>query len=403
VIARRSTQNAQNTQKRSALRFQRVLRFTFVLITATVAAQPATRRATNIAMLLAYPTFYHGRPIVIAGTVALAADGQLKVSDDLGSVRLIFKGTAPDGLDEIRGEFLDVGRMKPDDPKFSTYDLRTVFRVDPDGPWPRPGEATAIIATAVAPATLPAATATPSIRSIVLQPSRYLEQKVTITGQYSGRNLLGDLPDAPAKSRYDFVLRSADAAIWISNMRPKIKDANGKEFELALDSRIDSGRWLQVKGTIQQGRGLLWLDAEAGTLTLAKPPAQPIATEEEAVRVPAAPPPTVIFSAPTEDETDVSMSTTVRIQFSRDLDTTTLKGHIRARYLESQSAERGEPATPSADFTFQYNGGNRVLELKFTKPLERFRTLNVDLLEGILGTDGQPLKPWTLTFALGGS
>jgi hypothetical protein len=25
------------------------------------------------------------------------------------------------------------------------------------------------------------------------------------------------------------------------------------------------------------------------------------------------------------------------------------------------------------------------------------------LLDGILGTDGQPLKPWTLTFALGGA
>src|SRR6185503_13420631 len=110
-------------------------------------------------------------------------------------------------------------------------------------------------------------------------------------------------------------------------------------------------------------------------------PTQPVATEEEAIRVPAAPPPAVIFSAPTEDETDVSMTTSVRIQFSRDLDTTTLKGHIRARYLESQSTERGEPVTPSAEFTFQYSGGNRVLELKFTKPLERFRTLKVDLLE----------------------
>jgi hypothetical protein len=27
----------------------------------------------------------------------------------------------------------------------------------------------------------------------------------------------------------------------------------------------------------------------------------------------------------------------------------------------------------------------------------------VELIDGILGTDGQPLKPWTLTFALGGS
>jgi hypothetical protein len=59
--------------------------------------------------------------------------------------------------------------------------------------------------------------------------------------------------------------------------------------------------------------------------------------------------------------------------------------------------------TPAVDFTFQYSAANRVLEVKFTKPLERFRTLKLDLVEGIMGTDGQPLKPWTLSFSLGGS
>ena len=378
--------------------------FALIVVSAVALAQTMTRRATNLAALHAYPGFYHGRPIVVVGKVALEQNGQLRVSDDAVSMDLVFKGNAPDGLDEVRGEFWDIGRMKPDEPKLSGYDLRATFHFDPDGPWPRPGEVLAIVATAVTPAAPPAPAATPPIRAVVLNPARYLEQKVTITGQYSGRNLLGDLPDAPNKSRYDFVLRSADAAIWVSNMRPKIRDTNGKEFELALDSRIDSSRWLQVKGTIRQARGLLWLDAEAGSLTLAKPPAaDPVATEDETVRVPAAPPPAVVFSAPTEDETDVSLTTSVRIQFTRDLDRTTLRGHIRARYLESQSAERGEPTTPPAEFTFQYNGANRVLELKFTKPLERFRTLKVELLEGILGTDGQPLKPWTLTFALGGA
>jgi Big-like domain-containing protein len=146
----------------------------------------------------------------------------------------------------------------------------------------------------------------------------------------------------------------------------------------------------------------MWLDADAGSLSLAKPPTETF-TEEVQIRVPAGPPPEVVFSTPTEDETDVSMTTTVRIQFSRDIDQPTLKNRIRARYLESQSVERGEPTTPAADFTFQYSGANRVLELRFTKPLERFRTLKVELLEGILGTDAQPLKPWTLTFALGGA
>ena len=361
-------------------------------------AQLATRRATNLAALVAYPGFYHGRPIVIVGNVALDPSGQLKVSDDDGSIHVVFKGNAPDGLDEVRGEFWDIGRMKADDIRLTAYDLRATFKVDPEAPWPRPGEVTAIIATAITPATVPPA---PTIRAIVLNPARYLDQKVAITGQYSGRNLLGDLPDAPAKSRYDFVLRSADAALWVANMRPKTKDANGKEIELGLDARIDTSRWLTVRGTVRQARGLLVLDADAGSLTLARPPTE--TPDEQPIVVPAGPPPVVIFSAPTQDETDVSMGTTVRIQLSRDIDPATLRGKIRVRYLEAQSVERGEPVTPVAEFTSQYNGANRVVELRFAKPLERFRTIKIDLLEGILGTDAQPLKPWTLTFSLGGS
>jgi len=369
-------------------------------IAATVSAQPATRRATNLATLIAYPGFFHARPIVIVGKVGIEND-QLRLSDDNGSIHLIFKGNAPDGIDEVRGEFWDLGRMKADDIRLSTYDLRATFKMDPGAPWPRPGEVTAIIATAVTASATPAQ---PSIRAIVLNPDRYLDQKVAITGQFSGRNLLGEMPDAPGKSRYDFVLRSVDAAIWVTNMRPKLKDTSGKDIELGLDARIDTGRWLTLRGTVQRARGLLLLDAEAGSLAFAKPPTDTTTSADEpAIRVPAGPPPEVIFSAPTQDETDVLHTATVRIQFSRDLDQATLKGRIKPHYLESQSAERGEPVTPPADFTFQYAPANRVLELKFTKPLERFRTLKIDLLDGIMGTDGQPLKAWSLTFMLGGA
>ena len=361
---------------------------------ATVSAQPATRRATNIAALLAHPGFFHQRSIVIVGKVTTQSNGEVRVADDSGSVQVVAKGGARDGLDEIRGEFWDLGRMKADDPRLVTLNLRATFHIDPDAPWPKSGEVLVIMATAVSAASTPPA---PTIRSIVLNPSRYVDEKVTITGQYAGRNLIGDLPDAPAKSRYDFVLRAADAAIWVINMRPKTKD-----FELALDSRIDTGRWLQVTGTIRQGRGLQWIDAEAGTLAAAKPPTETADTEPP-IRVPAAPPPEVVFSAPTQDETDVLQHTTVRIQFSRDLDPATLKGRVRASYLESQTRERGEPVTPTAEITTQYTAASRVLEIRFTKPLERFRTLKIELLEGILGTDQQPLKPWTLTFDVGGA
>jgi hypothetical protein len=360
-------------------------------------AQTAVRRATNIAAILGYPGFFHGRPLLIVGKVSLEKD-ELRVSDGEGSIHLVFKGSAPDGLDEVRGEFWDLGRMKPDDIRLSTYNLQTTFKIDPNAPWPRPGDVTAIIATAVAPAATPSAA---SIRAIVLDPSRYLEQSVKITGQFSGRNLLGELPDAPAKSRYDFVLRAADAAVWVANMRPKLRDANNKELELGLDARIDTNRWLEVSGTIRQGRGLIWLDAEAGSLKLAKPP-QDSKPTEEAVRIPAGPPPEVVFSAPTDEETDVAQTAIVRIQFSRDLDPATIKGHVRAGYLEAQSVERGEPVTPAADVTTRYLPANRELEIHFTKPLERFRTVKVELLEGILGADAQPLKPWTLSFSVGG-
>jgi hypothetical protein len=366
-----------------------------VLAVATAAsAQTATRRSTNLAALVAYPGFYHGRPILLVGTVT-TTDSGLRVSDDSGSIRLLSKGPAPEGLDEVRGEFWDIGRMKPDEPQLAGYDLKRTFNVDPVGAWPRPGEVTAIIATAVSQAQLPAA---PSIRAIALNPSRYVDQKVTVTGQFGGRNLFGDLPDSPGKSRYDFVLRSADAAIWISGAQPK-----GKGFNLSLDARIDTGRWLDITGVVRMGRGLEWLDVGGDGIQLGKAPTDTPPADTEPIRVSAAAPPEVVFSTPTQDETDVSMGTGVRIQFSRDIDQSTIKGHIRVRYLESQTVERGEPTTPTAEFSTQYNAASRVLELKFTKPLERFRTIRIELGSDILGTDKQPLKPWTLSFDLGGA
>src|SRR6266853_1482907 len=258
--------------------------------------------------------------------------------------------------------------MKADEPQLAGYDLQRTFGVDPNGPWPRPGEVTAIVATNISQAVLPP---TPSIRAITLHPTRFVDQKVTITGQFGGRNLFGDLPDAPGKSRWDFVLRASDSAVWITGQQPK-----GKGFNFSLDSRLDSGRWLAITGTVKTGRGLAWLDVKEDGIQLGTAPTEAPPVETEPVRVAPAPRPEVVFSTPTQDETDVSMSTSVRIQFSRDIDQATLKGHVTAHYIESQTTERGEPTTPAAEFTTQYNRPTRVLEIRFTKPLERFRTLH---------------------------
>jgi hypothetical protein len=360
-----------------------------LMVASTVVAQPTSRRATSLAALLNYSSFFQLRPVLLVGTLKLHDSGELRVSDETGSLLVVFSGPAPNGLAEVRGEFWDLGRMRIDDPRLGAYDLRRTFQIDPEGAWPRPGQVMAIVASAIATVATPSA---PSIRNMVLFPDRYRDQRVTVVGQFAGRNLLGDLPDAPGRSRYDFVLRSADAAVWVVNLRPR-----GKDFELALDARIDTGRWLEVTGTLQQGRGLQWLDGDSGSLKIAKPPAE--VPDEAPVSVPAAPPPEVIFSAPTEGETDVPISTSLRLQFSRDIDVSTLKGRLTVAYASSiaQSAEAGP-----IEFTTEYRGAARVLEVTFTKPLDPFRAVRVTLPETVLGTDRQPLKPWTLTFTLAG-
>jgi hypothetical protein len=331
--------------------------------------------------------------VFVLGTVSLADNGDMRMADEAGAVRIVFKGSTPDGLSEVRGEFWDLGRMNADDPRLAGYDLQRTFRIDPEGAWPRPGQVTAIVASAITEAAPLTGT---SIRALVLNPTRYLDQRVSVTGQFAGRNLLGDLPDAPARSRYDFVVRSADAAIWVTNLRPR-----GRDFELALDARIDTGRWVQLSGVLQQGRGLQWLDATGSTLALAKPP--PETTAEAPIRVPAAPPPEVVFSTPTYEEIDVQLSTNIRIQFSRDISAASLKNNVRIIYDEAEAKARSELDAPIADFTTQYVPANRVLEIRFAKPLERFRTVRIELTDGVLGTDQQPLVPWKLSFLTGGS
>jgi Bacterial Ig-like domain len=164
-----------------------------------------------------------------------------------------------------------------------------------------------------------------------------------------------------------------------------------------VNSRLDTRRWLEVSGVVQENRGLVWLVAEELKET------SPEAEKAPETIVSAAPiPPEVLFSAPTNDETDVPLNSKVRVQFSRDINPDTLKGHVRIAYSGAQATERGEPQAPGLQALLNYNRGTRVLEIVFSEPLERFRTITIQLGEDIIGTDGQPLKPFTLTFTLGG-
>ena len=362
---------------------------------AALVAQPTTRVAANIPALAAFPTFYHLRSIIIRGELVTRDDRrELLAPDGDRGVDVVFRGShAPDGLVELRGVCWDIGRMTPDDPNFAGFDIQAFLDTRRGGSWPKPGELIVISASDATPATPPPA---PSIRALVLDPSRYVAQKITVTGEFRGSNLYADLPKAPVGGKWDFVLRSANAAVWVTGLRPR-----GRGFDLDPRARVDTGRVLEVTGVARTKEGLVWLEATAiaaPAITAVQPGDEP-AEADPTPPPPPMPPPSVIFSLPIEGETDVSPAAPVRIQLSRNLDRETLKDRIRLSY--ATAAPAGMPQAPSIAFTIAYNAADRIIEVRFTKPLDSYRTVKVELLEGIVGADGQPLKPWTLTFTTG--
>jgi hypothetical protein len=354
----------------------------------TLMAQAPGRIATTVEALVSTPVFFHGRQVVVRQPIT----GSLDLTRLEGTAKpiFIFWKDQPSALRdaELRGEFWDLGRLQRDDPRFSTYNFDRVLEAASAGQWPGRDRVFVILSAALVEAPLPPA---PTIRAIALAPDRYLEREVKVVGRFRGRNLYGDLPQPLNKDKWDFVLQSADGSIWVTGMRPK-----GKGFELDPGARMDTGKWLEITGVVQKQGGQPWIEASMVRLTAA-PSDVPI---DVVVPVrPAEPPPTVIFSAPLADDTDVGLTSPVRIQFSRDLASASVTNRVRVTY---------SPATPGGStpdapvFTATYQEGTRSLEIKFAKPLERFQTVKVELLEGITAIDGQPLGVWALTFTTGG-
>jgi hypothetical protein len=341
-------------------------------------AQSNVRRLTTIQAIRQFPGYYHLQNVLVRGElVENGARFMLRTED--GELRVFLKDVASrNGPVEVRGQIIDIGRLDANDPRVSgVADGR-----DADH-WPKPGEELVLNATAVGEAQ-PATT--PSVRALALEPWKFDGQTVTVSGNFRGRNLFGDLPDAPGKSRYDFVMRGAEGAVWVTGLRPR-----GKGFDLDVDRRNDTDKWIQVTGTVSRNRGLVLVTATQ--LALAEAP--DAAPEEIVVTPPVVMPPVeVIFSTPTADETDVSPNTTVRIQFSRGLKESTIAGQLRVRYA-------GVPA-PLEGFKTTYDAASRAIQIKFPQPLERFKTVTIETLEGLKAFDGAPVTPYTLTFSIGG-
>jgi hypothetical protein len=230
------------------------------------------------------------------------------------------------------------------------------------------------------------ASATPTVRALALEPWKFEGQTVTVAGNFRGRNLFGEIPDSPGRGRYDFVLRGAEGAIWVTGIRPR-----GKGFDFDVDRRLDTNRWVEVTGVVKRTRGLVSI--EATKIALAEAPQA--ATVEDEIPPPPPLPAEVVFSAPTDGETDVLTTDPIRVQFSRGLREATLAGRIHVNYVGAP------PGVTAPSFKTSYDAATRALQIKFDTPLEPLRLVKVELLEGLLAFDGGPVKPWSVTFTVG--
>lgn len=364
-----------------------------VLSLAAVAGQPQVRRATTVTALRSYPGFYHQQTVLVIGEVKGTVE-RATFGNEEGAIGLIARELPRDTKVEARGQFLDIGRMSQDDPRLIPFNLLDRIRAAYQDRWPKPGEELLLILANAVPPPGAADVSAPPLRSVAMEPARFENQKVAVVGQFRGRNLFGDLPEAPVQNRHSFVLRSSDAAIWVMGLQPK-----GRDFSFDPSRRLDSGRWVKVQGTVRTARGLTWL--EGASIELAPEPPQTTMAVE--INVPPPPPVEVLFTAPTEGEADVRLTERIRMQLSRDLNVETLKDRIRITYSLPDSRERGEAQPPTVAFTTNYVRENRALEIRPTEPLERFRRVTIEILPGVKGTDGGEMPPFKLTFTTGGS
>jgi hypothetical protein len=347
-------------------------------------AQGTQRRLTTVDALRQFPGFFHLQSVLVHGEfVENERRLSLRGGDSEIRVQLSQDVTTSSGAVEVRGQLIDVGRLESGDPRAGS-----ILEGREASSWPRPGEELLLQVTGVVPSQ---PMVTPSLRALALEPWKFAGQTVTVTGNFRGRNLFGDLPDAPGKGRYDFIVRGGDGSVWVTGLRPR-----GSGFDFDVDRRIDSNRWLEVTGPLLHDRGLVRI--QATKIALAKAPDRSEPDRDDGAPVSALPPPPVeiVFNSPTDGETEVSPSASIRVQFSKGLTEASLVGRVRASYLGAPAGVEG----PTLKTT--YDGANRAIEIKFDKPLEPLRTVKLEILEGITAFDSGPLAPWSLTFTVGG-
>ena len=223
-----------------------------------------------------------------------------------------------------------------------------------------------------------------SIDELAARPARFDGRTIRVVGQFRGANLFADLPAKTQRKRGDWVLQDGEHAIWVTGRKPK-----GDGWQLDPTLKRDTGKWIEVTGKIEAKNDVAYMHAERLLLTTA-PPA-PLVKAEPTEAPPERPkrPPVVVFALPLDGDVEVPGDSRFVVQFSKDMDEASFKGHVELRY---RSAPRAG-VRPLDAVSFAYEPGRRALTVDPGDRLGRGTDLELRLLPGIKDIEGLELTP----------
>lgn len=361
------------------------------LIAGTSAYAPAQAPQRHVATahaLAQYGHFFHGSHVTFIGRVSDTGGVAVAPIGEKQRVAVLWQQPQiADGDVVLQGTLFDLGRLDQTDPRLVNIDTQKILEALTEGRWPA-RDTLFLLTGARYEKHEPAVT--PSVRAIALDPARYAGKQVTVSGRFRGKNLFGDQPAPPGKSPHEYVIRVADASVWISGLRPR-----GRGFELDPSARRDTREWVRVTGTVRHEPPLVWIEGK--TIDLAKPE-NDTPLDASPAPLPPGPAPEIVFSAPLSGEADVPTNVVLRVQFSRDIDPDSLKGQVAVAYGLRPDGSSPGPA-PAATTT--YRPANRAIEIRFAEPLAPFTTVIVAFGNEIKATDGVAMKPARISFVTG--
>ena len=222
-----------------------------------------------------------------------------------------------------------------------------------------------------------------SLESLVSRPGQEDGKTVRVVGKFRGRNLYGDLPARSERASGDWVIKDDLYAVWVSGRKPK-----GSGWELDANLKRDTGKWIEVIGKPETRNGVTYVRAAQVRIT---DPPRPTADAAPPPPPPERPkvPPVVVFALPLDGEGEVPSDSRFVVQFNKDMDEATFKGHVMLRYAGPRLP--GDRQFDGIKLT--YDQGRRALTIDPGDVLRPGRQIELMLLPGIADIDGLTLVP----------